>query len=60
MLIPDEVLLYHNMPEYAPNTKYCNNTIYSFEEKETDVRMAISMLTDVYQKKMRCNYDYFC
>ena len=31
--------------------KYCNNTIHSFEEKETDVRMAISMLTDVYQRK---------
>ncbi|MDR2970868.1 MAG: NYN domain-containing protein [Bacteroidales bacterium] len=31
--------------------KYCKNTIHSFEEKETDVRMAISMLTDVYQKK---------
>jgi uncharacterized LabA/DUF88 family protein len=30
---------------------FCNNVIHSFEEKETDVRIATSMLADVYQKK---------
>ncbi|MCL2511016.1 MAG: NYN domain-containing protein [Bacteroidales bacterium] len=31
--------------------KFCNNIITSFEEKETDVRIATSMLADVYQKR---------
>jgi Uncharacterized conserved protein len=31
--------------------KHCNNIIPSFEEKETDVRIATTMLADVYQKK---------
>ncbi len=30
---------------------YCQNIIHSFEEKETDVRIATSMLADVYQKR---------
>ena len=30
---------------------FCRNIIQSFEEKETDVRIATSMLADVYQKR---------
>jgi uncharacterized LabA/DUF88 family protein len=30
---------------------YCKNIIHSFEEKETDVRIATTMLADVYQKR---------
>ena len=30
---------------------FCKNIIHSYEEKETDVRMATSMLADVYNKK---------
>jgi uncharacterized LabA/DUF88 family protein len=31
--------------------KYCNRINHSFEEKETDVRIATTILADVYQKK---------
>jgi uncharacterized LabA/DUF88 family protein len=31
--------------------KYCHQVNHSFEEKETDVRIATSMLADVYQKR---------
>ena len=31
--------------------KFCQNIIHSYEEKETDVRIATTMLTDVYTKK---------
>jgi len=31
--------------------KYCHRIIHSFEEKETDVRIATSILAGVYQKK---------
>ena len=31
--------------------KFCNNVIHTFEEKETDVRIATTMLADVYQKR---------
>ena len=31
--------------------KYCNKVNISFEEKETDVRIATTMLADVYQKR---------
>ena len=31
--------------------RFCQNVIHSYEEKETDVRMATSMLADVYNKK---------
>lgn len=31
--------------------KYCHRINHSFEEKETDVRIATTMLSDVYQKK---------
>ena len=30
---------------------FCNSTIRSFEEKETDVRIALAMLADVYDKQ---------
>ena len=30
---------------------FCNNVIHTFEEKETDVRIATTMLADVYQKR---------
>jgi uncharacterized LabA/DUF88 family protein len=31
--------------------KYCNRINHSFEEKETDVRIATTMLADVYQNR---------
>jgi len=31
--------------------KFCNNVIHTFEEKETDVRIATTMLSDVYRKR---------
>ena len=31
--------------------KFCNRVNHSFEEKETDVRIATTMLADVYQKR---------
>jgi len=31
--------------------RYCNRINHSFEEKETDVRIATAMLADVYQKR---------
>ena len=31
--------------------KYCKRTNHSFEEKETDVRIATTMLTDVFNKR---------
>jgi len=31
--------------------KYCHRVNHSFEEKETDVRIATTMLADVYQKR---------
>jgi uncharacterized LabA/DUF88 family protein len=31
--------------------KYCHKINHSFEEKETDVRIATAMLADVYQKR---------
>jgi uncharacterized LabA/DUF88 family protein len=31
--------------------KYCHRVNHSFEEKETDVRIATNMLADVYQKR---------
>jgi len=31
--------------------KFCNRLNYSFEEKETDVRIATAMLADVYQER---------
>jgi uncharacterized LabA/DUF88 family protein len=31
--------------------RFCKNIIHTYEEKETDVRIATSMLADVYQQK---------
>jgi uncharacterized LabA/DUF88 family protein len=31
--------------------RFCRNIIHSYEEKETDVRIATTMLADVYQQK---------
>jgi uncharacterized LabA/DUF88 family protein len=38
--------------------KYCNNIIHTFEEKETDVRIATKILSDVFNK--RCDVSIIC